>query len=289
MYTIRLAKLVWVITLCSLASSGYAQGNFIQVREGLSLYYEDAGAGQPIVFIPGWTMTTSFFQKQKAHFQDTHRFISYDPRSQGRSSKVTENNTYTHHASDLRHILEVLDLENVVLVGWSSGCLTMYAYLQQYGRDRIAQLVFIDEPPKWIGDTAKEWVYGTFDDYKGSLEGVLTTRREDAYAVVDWMLANPVDGATKEWMVDEMMKTPSHAALSLYVDGMIADYTDVVQGLGSDVPTLFLLRDSWHEAGIQWLNQAAPLAKIERLSSHAMFWERPRAFNELLERFLASP
>jgi len=284
----RWIKSIWVIGLCALTSAGYAQGDYLQVREGLSLYYEDTGTGQPLVFIPGWTMTAAFFQKQKAHFQDTHRFISYDPRSQGRSSKVVENNTYAHHASDLRHLLETLDLEDVVLVGWSSGCLTMYAYLQQYGTDRIDRLVFIDEPPKWIGDTTSEWVYGTFEDYKGSLRGLLTTRRQDAYGVVDWMLADPVDAVTRTWMVDEMMKTPSHAALSLYVDGMIADYTDVVQGLGSDVSTLFLMRESWYEAGRRWLNTTAPLAKTERLSSHAMFWENPRTFNELLERFLAS-
>lgn len=285
----RSTKFVLVIVLCSLAAAGYAQGDYIQVSEEVVLYYETAGAGQPLLFIPGWTMTTPFFQKQKEHFQHTHRFISYDPRSQGRSSKVSENNTYAHHADDLRHLIQALNLQDVILVGWSSGCLTMYAYLQRYGTDRIDRLVFIDEPPKWIGDRANEWVYGTFDDYKGSLKGLLTTRHEDAYGVVDWMLVDPVDFPTREWMVAEMMKTPDHAALSLFVDGMIADYTSVVEGLGAEVPTLFLLRESWYADGVRWLEQVAPEAQSERLSSHAMFWEQPLAFNRILEHFLSTP
>lgn len=33
-------------------------GNYVRVSPDLEIYYEEAGSGRPIIFIPGWTGTT---------------------------------------------------------------------------------------------------------------------------------------------------------------------------------------------------------------------------------------
>ena len=60
----------------------------------LELYYDEAGAGRPIIFIPGWAGTTEFYDLQMPYFAKSYRALTYDPRSQGRSSKTLENNHY---------------------------------------------------------------------------------------------------------------------------------------------------------------------------------------------------
>ena len=96
--------------------------------------------------------------------------------------------------------------------------------------DRLSKLVFIDEPPKWIGDVEKEWVYGTFDDYRSSLKGMLS-KPSDPNGIIDWMLNDSVDSQARTWMREEILMTPPHVALSLYIDGLACDYNEEVRNL----------------------------------------------------------
>lgn len=259
------------------------QENYLTLEDGAKLYVEATGEGQTLLFIPGWTMTHRFFAKQKQYFSENYHVVTYDPRGQGRADKTIYKNTYAQHASDLRELIRQRDLNEIVLVGWSSGCLTIYEYLRAYSTNRIAKLVFIDEPPKWIGDVEREWVYGTFDDYRSGLKGMLS-KPSDPNGIIDWMLNDSIDGATRTWMREEILMTPPHVALSLYIDGLACDYNEEARTLA--IPALFMVRNSWHDQVKDWLAINAPTAKIKAISSHAMFWERPAAFNEMLSSFL---
>ena len=261
----------------------FGQGNFFTLEDGTKLYMEETGKGETILFIPGWSMTHRFFEKQKEHFSENYHVVTYDPRGQGRSSKTTYKNTYASHAADLRALILQKDLKEIALVGWSSGCLTVYEYLRAYGKDRINKLVFIDEPPKWIGDVENEWVYGTFDDYRSSLKGMLS-KPSDPNGIIDWMLNDSIDAPTRTWMQKEILMTPPHVALSLYIDGLACDYNEEVGKL--KVPSLFMVRKSWYDYAKGWLKSNAPKAQVKAISSHAMFWERPQEFNKMLSNFL---
>ncbi len=279
-----------VIILFSLGSSWlFAQESFIKLpNEDLNLFVEDVGNGQPVIFIPGWTMTTEFFKHQKDHYAKEFRYVSYDPRSQGKSTKTENGNTYEVHAQDLHHLITELKLENAILVGWSSGCATIFEYVQQYGTKSLDQLVFIDEPPKWIGDSETEWVYGTFDGYRGSLKNLLNDPEGYAKAVVDWMLETEISKTVEDWMIAETLQTPKYAALSLYIDGLISDYNEIVKSIDGKIPALYMVRDNWYNDASHWLHTHAPNAKTVPITSHAMFWENPEKFNQLLDGFLNS-
>ncbi|MEM9649418.1 MAG: alpha/beta hydrolase [Bacteroidota bacterium] len=267
-----------------------AQGKLITIgKNSIQLYVEDTGKGPAIVFIPGWTMTSKFFQKQKDHYSNNYRFISYDPRSQGESTKTEKGNFYKTHARDLKALLLHLDLNDVILIGWSSGCATIFEYIQLFGTDNINRLVFIDEPPKWIGDTSEDWVYGSFEDYRGSLKDLLQDNLTYAREVVQWMLVKNQDIEEENWMVEQMLKTPRYAALSLYIDGLVSDYQDTLESIDGKIPALYMVRKTWYESTTNWLKTNAPHAKCVAIESHAMFWEAPKAFNQLLDDFLLSP
>ncbi len=280
-------RLFSIIIICLVTCSLYGQGIYHTLEDKTRIYIEEAGEGQPLLFVPGWRMTHRFFEHQKKHFSTQYRVITYDPRGQGRSDKPSFGNHYAEHASDLRQILTDKKLDKVVLVAWSSGCLTIYEYIRAFGFDKIDKLVFIDESPKWVGDRQTEWVYGTFDGYRSSLKG-LVMQESDTDGIIDWMLKKPVDSQSREWMNEEMQMTPSNVALSLYVDGLISDFTEEVRAIKKEVPALFLVRDSWYDQAADWLKTNAPYAQVKGISSHAMFWEEPTKFNQILEPFLTS-
>ncbi|WP_299534659.1 alpha/beta hydrolase [Ulvibacterium sp.] len=263
----------------------FGQGNYLGLKDGTNLYVEEAGNGETLLFIPGWTMTHRFFEKQKEYFSERYHVVLYDPRGQGRSDKTTYKNTYAHHAADLRELILQKELNEIVLVGWSSGCLAMYEYLRAFGGNRIRKMVFIDEPPKWIGSREKEWVYGTFDDYRSSLKGMISEPSEPD-DIIDWMLRDSIDDTTRTWMRKEIRMTPPNIALSLYIDGLVSDYTKEVGQL--EIPSVFMVRASWYDQASAWLKTYAPKAKIKPITSHAMFWERAEEFNALLEDFIDS-
>ncbi len=263
------------------------QDQFIKVgKDSIDIYVEDLGEGKPVLFIPGWTMTSQFFSKQKKTFSEKFRFISYDPRGHGKSSKTLTGHTYKNHAIDLKDLIDRLNLQDVVLVGWSSGCATIYEYVQRYGNENLSHLVFIDEPPKWIGDKNKEWVYGSFEGYREGLKDLINDRKSYASGTANWMTKQSLDSVQENWMVDQMLMTPNDAALSLYVDGMVSDYTKVLMGLSGKLPMLFMLRESWYQDVLNWLKINVPDAKAVSIKSHAEFWEAPTDFNTTLEAFI---
>ncbi len=281
-------RLFSLILVCLVAFQLFAQeNNLLKLDDGTALFIEEAGEGQPMLFIPGWTMTHRFFEKQVEFFAAQYHVITYDPRGQGRSDKTADGNNYAAHASDLRQIILKKNLEDVVLVGWSSGCLAMFEYLRGYGYDRVSSMVFIDEPPKWVGDTRTEWVYGSFDDYRSSLKSMIS-KPADPNGIIDWMLAEPVDSVSKDWMRKEILMTPRPIALSLYIDGLISDYTGEVSNLRSETPAMFMVQASWYDRAKAWLSKNTPHSKVVEISSHAMFWEKPDAFNALLKAFIES-
>ena len=111
----------------------HGQDRFVQVgNDSVSIFLEEDGKGNPVIFIPGWTMTTKFFKNQRNFFKEKFRYISYDPRGQGKSEKTKRGNTYATHADDLHGIIKTMGLKNVVLVGWSSGCATIFEYAKIY-------------------------------------------------------------------------------------------------------------------------------------------------------------
>ncbi len=220
-----------------------------------------------------------------ADLSEHYHVVTYDPRGQGRSDKTEHKNTYADHASDLREIFLKKNLNDIVLVAWSSGCLTAYEYIRAFGSDRIHKVVLIDEPPKWIGDVDTEWVYGSFDNYRSSLKSLIS-EPSGPDGIIDWMLEDPVDSVTRQWMRKEMLMTPRPVAISLYIDGLASDYTKEAARLGSAIPTLYLVRSSWFDRAKSWLAGTSPDSKVESISSHAMFWERPEEFNAMLKEFI---
>ena len=64
----------------------------------IELYYEDHGAGSPVVLIHGWPLSGASWEKQTAALLAAgHRVITYDRRGFGRSSK-------TRNWIPLRHV-----------------------------------------------------------------------------------------------------------------------------------------------------------------------------------------
>ena len=124
------------------------------------LYYDDRGAGQPIVFAHGWSSNSKAFDPliQPLLATGKYRVISYDQRGHGASASCDKGLTMQQLGRDLHDLITALGLKDVILVGHSMGAMTIYSYIDQFGCDNVKKCVFIDMSPKLLNDA--DWSLG---------------------------------------------------------------------------------------------------------------------------------
>jgi non-heme chloroperoxidase len=143
----------------------------------IEIHYEDHGSGDPIVLIHGYPLDLNSWERQeRALLAAGYRVVSYDRRGFGRSSQPTVGYDYDTFAADLNALLEHLELEDVVLAGFSMGTGEVVRYLGNYGSGRVLKAVLIGTIPPFVlkTDDNPEGVDGAVFD--GIKEAVLKDR-----------------------------------------------------------------------------------------------------------------
>lgn len=145
----------------------------------IDLYYEDHGSGQPVVLIHGYPLDGHSWEKQSAALLDAgYRVITYDRRGFGRSSQPTTGYDYDTFAADLKVVLDTLDLNDVVLAGFSMGTGEVGRYLGTYGSARVAKAAFLA--------SLEPFLLKTDDNPTGVpqevFDGILAAVKADRYA-----------------------------------------------------------------------------------------------------------
>lgn len=273
--------------------SSYRQpGKYIEVEPGVEIYYEEMGAGTPLVFVPGWTFTSEVFIHQLEHFSKTHRVIAIDPRSQGRSSMTLHGNDYETHAADLASIIQALDLQNIVLVGWSFGCLETWGYVKLNGVKALKAMVCIDLSPKPLSVNSQDWVEGPLDEIAGAYNTYLLSRKGQrefvTYYADEVMVQRELNPDEMFWIVEQSLKTPPYIASALFASGMFSNHMAEAKLVDETLPALSIIAEHWADTAVPFMQQHFPKTKTAVLGGHMMFWEHPEKFNTILGDFIAS-
>jgi non-heme chloroperoxidase len=117
----------------------------------IEIYYEDHGAGQPVVLIHGYPLSGRAWDKQVPVLLDAgYRVITYDRRGFGKSSQPASGYDYDTFAADLHTLVEHLDLRDAVLAGHSMGTGEVTRYLSRYGSARVAKGVLVSPIPPYL-------------------------------------------------------------------------------------------------------------------------------------------
>jgi pimeloyl-ACP methyl ester carboxylesterase len=123
---------------------------------GVSLAWERAGEGPPVVLLHGLTATRRYVvMGSRALERSGHTVIAYDARGHGRSGPAPRPTAYTYEdlGADLLAVLDHQGIERAVLAGASMGAHTALWLAREQPR-RVAGLVVIT--PGYDPDTVED-------------------------------------------------------------------------------------------------------------------------------------
>lgn len=97
-------------------TTGYAPVN------GLKMYYEVHGSGEPVVLLHGAYMTiTNNWEGWIGELSKTRKVISVEMQGHGRTADIPRELSSENHADDVAALLKYLKLSRADLIGYSMG------------------------------------------------------------------------------------------------------------------------------------------------------------------------
>lgn len=97
-----------------------AVGKFAAVN-GIKMYYEIYGAGEPMVLIHGNGGSIASMANQVEYFKTRYKIIVADSRAMGKSEEGTGRLTYEQITDDWAALLDELKVDSAYFIGWSDG------------------------------------------------------------------------------------------------------------------------------------------------------------------------
>ncbi len=129
----------------------------ITTADGVQLYYKDWGPkdGPVVTFSHGWPLNSDSWESQMLFLaSEGYRVVAHDRRGHGRSSQPWQGNDMDHYADDLAAVIEALDLQDVTLVGFSTGGGEVARYIGRHGTGRVKKAVLVSAVPPMMLKTA---------------------------------------------------------------------------------------------------------------------------------------
>ena len=268
----------------------------VSVAENVELYYEVQGSGQPVVLIHGWPMSGRAWEQQvPALVNAGFQAITYDRRGFGRSSQAANGYNYDTFAADLNALLEHLDVNDAILVGFSMGGGEVARYLSTYGSKRVKKAVLAAAVPPYL--------YKTDDNPEGGLDDAtidefLKGVSGDRLAFLDDFSQNFFSNGTNKSLISEPARL-YHRDIAAFASPKATlecikafSYTDFRDDLGAiDVPVLVIHGDADGIVPIEVSGERAHRMlknselKVIEGGPHGLNYTHADAFNKALIEF----
>ncbi|UFJ43118.1 alpha/beta hydrolase [Brevibacillus humidisoli] len=258
-------------------------GYFVMVEPGVRLYVEDLnpGGNKTILFIHGWPLNHKQFEYQFTILPAMgYRCIGIDWRGFGQSDKPVSGYHYNRLADDIRAVIDTLQLDNITIVGHSTGGAIAIRYMARHNGCGVSNLVLVDAaaPVGFTTETANQLLTETLNDRPKMMQGV-----------TDTFFFQYITGPFSEWFLQLGLQAAGWSTAAIIIllrdENLAADLQEIF------VPTLII-------HGIH--DKVIPFAQAQELhqnirnsqlvpfhySGHGAFWEERDRFNQLLQQFI---
>ena len=257
---------------------------------GLKLFYEIEGDGEPVVLIPGFAAGRWIWFKQIPDLSHEFRVITFDPRGISASDKPEGSQTISLLADDVAQLLQNIGIESAHIVGASFGGFVAQEFALKYPA-MTRKLVLCCTS------------FGGPNHVSPSFQTLAAIASTKGLNTEERMRANLLMAFTPEYVqthaaeVDRVVHlratndVPEHiytsqlqAAMSFDAESRLEQITSQTLVLSGDADVIVPVQNSLKLAG---KIPGATLCIIHG-GSHTFFIEEAREFNKIVTEFLAT-
>lgn len=266
----------------------------IQTHDGIRLYYEEAGSGQPLVFVHEFLGEYRSWEAQMRYFSRKYRCVAYNARGYPPSDvpEGPDAYSYEHQRADLRSVLDALGIDRAHVVGLSMGAFATFYFGMQWP-ERALSLTLAGIGTGSMPDARSDFARESESAARALLaKGWEDSAEARAVTPTRVQFRNKDPRGFAEFL--GMLREHSSRGSAMTLQGYQAR-RPALQEFGEamatcKVPTLIVSGDEdWPclDASLM-LKRAMPSAGLAFLpqTGHACNLEEPALFNLLLERFL---
>lgn len=277
------------------------QINRFTTQDGVQLSYWEAGQGQPLVFIPGWSANGAQYINVMYLLAQRYHVYVLDPRNQGLSQKVAYGGRIARHSMDVRELSLHLGLQKAAYVGHSMGSAILWSYIDLFGTGSMSKVAFVDEP-------ISIYAHADWSEQERQDAGGTTTSPERMVAA--FTAGSPVNALTTDLKVfqrSQLMDSPYYqnsesfaaafiqndpAALArVLFNHTVNDWRDVVRHKINIPAAIFSGEESNNLPSQRWAQSVVPGAQLFSYTSaeqgdHFLMFKNPVKFTQDLRTFL---
>ena len=146
-------------------TTGYAPVN------GLKMYYEIHGSGEPVVLLHGAFMAiTGDWNDWINELAKTRKVIAVEMQGHGRTADINRDITFENLSDDVAALLDYLKIERADIVGYSLGAGTAMQCAIRHP-EKVRKVVSISAPMRrdgWVKEANDFWPTFTWEIFKGT-------------------------------------------------------------------------------------------------------------------------
>lgn len=275
--------------------------NVFKTSDSVRLAYWEAGAGKPLVIIPGWSASGAEFINVMYLLSKNYHVYVIDPRNQGLSDRVTHGMRISRYAMDVKEFGDHLGLKSADYLGWSMGASVLWNYIDLFGSADMHKAVFVDEPVSiyshadWSEQerleaggmtTSPERMIAAFTGGVPTNSLIVDTRLFERYVAMD----SPAYENSEKFVAEFIKNDPKYLALILF-DHVMSDWRDVIRNKIHRPVAIFTGDYSTNVPSQRWMASVIPNASLyvyrkDEQGDHFLMFKNPLKFTADLRDFL---
>lgn len=250
------------------------------------LYFEERGAGRPLVLVHGWATTCRMWDPVVGDLAKYFRVVTFDLRGHGRSEVLNIRHDVECFASDLHIVMSELGLSDAVLVGWDLGAQAAILYTARGGWG-VSKLVLVSTMPFYLDISPRRTNWNK--EFLTELGEMATLPRPvflKRYASL-YFASTPADEVL-DWLVSMGLETPAWVTAECSASQFSTDLRPALSSVGVPVLVVHGRRDRicTFEGG-EALAEGIPRAELVAFdeSGHLPHFEERNRFVEIVVGF----
>lgn len=247
--------------------------------DGVSISFDNEGKGETtIILVHGWSNTRSIWDAQVSHFSEEYQVIAVDLPGFGESGNNRSEWTIAAYGEDISTIIQQLNLNRVVLVGFSLGAPIVVEAANKVP-DQVIGVVLVDDLYEVEMQIPPPMAY-----YLDSVYMDLINNPTKEKLVEGGFFKNNVDSAFHR--VVSFLEGASHIGWRESLAGFIKWQNEhCTNSIKAVKAPIIAINSDLQPTNVEAFRKYAPTfkAKIVEDVGHLIMWDNTEEFNRLLE------